>query len=61
MLRRCCALLLLVAALCMGRVTLVFGADVQAKLDAVNQREKQLIEKLEALREREPCAQSSAQ
>jgi hypothetical protein len=30
-----------------------FGADVQAKIEQLNQREKQLIEKLDAVRQRE--------
>jgi len=38
-----------------GRVS---AADVQAKLDQLNQREKQLIEKLEAAQQRERDIQS---
>ncbi len=34
------------------------GADVQAKIDQLNQHEKQLIEKLEAVRQRERYIES---
>jgi uncharacterized coiled-coil DUF342 family protein len=36
----------------------VFAADIQVKIDQLNQREKQLIEKLDALQQRERYIQN---
>jgi cell division protein FtsB len=46
-------ILRLLCGIQMMLATGTFGADVQAKIDQLNQRERQLIEKLEALRQRE--------
>ena len=61
MLRRCCVVLLMVCAIAIAQRAPSFATDVQAKLDAINAREKRLIEKLEALRERERYVENQLQ
>jgi uncharacterized coiled-coil DUF342 family protein len=51
--------LTLVAALIQLTLTAAaFAADIQLKIDQLNQREKQLIEKLDALQQRERYIQN---
>lgn len=50
---RWCGVLLMACAIGTPAVAATSPAEVQAKLDSLNEREQRLIEKLEALRERE--------
>jgi len=58
MLLRRHTILSFVCGIQMMLTTGVLGADVQAKIEQLNQREKQLIEKLEDVRQRERSIES---